>query len=311
MPTDKQLSCAYCGHGGDFTTHQVKEMMFGSGEHFDYASCSNCGSLQLKDIPANLSDYYPKDYYSFQSLVPSSPFRIFLKRIRYGLFKAGMPVQAPVFGDWMLEMKVPKHARIADVGCGNGQLLYEMYGAGFRHLEGYDPFIDQDKTINTHLSLFKKSVFEMEGSFDLIMMHHALEHMESPDQVLEHCYGKLNKGGWLLVRIPVSDAQVWKEEGVNWVQLDAPRHLSIPSVKGIQSMAKGLGFKVHKVVFDSSVFQFWGTELYKKGISLRDVHDPLYISLTSVQKMKEYQQKALLYNQKGIGDQACFYFYKR
>ncbi|MFC0262406.1 class I SAM-dependent methyltransferase [Fontibacter flavus] len=310
MPTDKRLSCSYCGHEGDFTIHHVKEMMFGSGEHFDYASCSVCGSLQLVDVPANLGDYYPKDYYSFQELVQSSPFKNFLKLIRYSLFRVGIPVQPPVFGDWMVEMQVPKHARIADVGCGNGQLLYEMYAAGFIHLEGYDPFIDREKTINPRLSLFKKSVFEMEGSFDLIMMHHALEHMESPDRVLEQCFGKLNKGGWLLVRIPVSDAQVWKDEGINWVQLDAPRHLTIPSVKGLTALAEGFGFKAHKVVFDSTVFQFWGTELYKGGVSLRDVQHPLYISLTSAQRMKEYQQKALLYNQKGIGDQACLYFYK-
>lgn len=310
MPTDKRLSCSYCGHEGDFTIHHVKEMMFGSGEHFDYVSCSRCGSLHLVDVPANLGDYYPKDYYSFQELVQSSQFKNFLKKIRYSLFTMGIPVQPPVFGDWMMEMQVPKQARIADVGCGNGQLLYEMYAAGFRQLEGYDPFIDQEKSINPYLSLYKKSVFEMEGSFDLIMMHHALEHMESPDQVLEQCFAKLNKKGWLLVRIPVSDAQVWKDEDVNWVQLDAPRHLTIPSVKGITALAKGLGFSVHKMVFDSTAFQFWGTELYKSGISLRDVQHPQYISLTSPQKMKEYQEKALLYNQKGIGDQACLYFYK-
>ena len=38
--------------------------MFGIGEEFTYDKCSCCSSLQLRDVPFNLSKYYPEGYYS-------------------------------------------------------------------------------------------------------------------------------------------------------------------------------------------------------------------------------------------------------
>jgi hypothetical protein len=40
-------------------------MMIGLGEAFDYLECPVCGSLQIAEIPADLSRYYPADYYSY------------------------------------------------------------------------------------------------------------------------------------------------------------------------------------------------------------------------------------------------------
>lgn len=42
----------------------VPEMMFGTGESFDYATCRACGSLYLDAIPEDLGRYYVENYYS-------------------------------------------------------------------------------------------------------------------------------------------------------------------------------------------------------------------------------------------------------
>jgi SAM-dependent methyltransferase len=308
MPTEKQPTCGYCSYRGIFKIHHVKEMMFGTGQIFDYAECLNCGSLQQLTIPENLSAFYPEDYYSFRELVPSSRLRNLLKTIRFYLFKWGFPFVKPLYGDWLKFTKVSKTSKIADVGCGNGQLLYELYASGFRNLEGYDPYIEKEVKINPNLSLFNKSVFEMKGKYDLIMMHHAFEHMVNFPKVMKKCFSLLNPGGYLLIRVPVTDAQVWKDEGVNWVQLDAPRHLSIPSTKGLMDLGRSVGFDTKKIVFDSTSFQFWGTELYKKGIPLREGEEKL--GSIFGHDIKKFHKKALLNNKKGIGDQACLYFYR-
>jgi predicted SAM-dependent methyltransferase len=309
MPIEIQHKCGYCEYHDQFSNHHVKEMMFGTGQIFDYAECPKCKSLQQFKIPENLGEYYPKDYYSFKGLVKSSPLKNFLKKLRFDLFLFGFPLIKPFYGDWLKYTKMSKNSRIADVGCGNGQLLYELYASGFRNLEGYDPYIENKVNINSHLKLFNKSVFEMEGKYDLIMMHHAFEHMINFPKVMKKCFSLLNAGGYLLIRVPVTNAQVWKEEGVNWVQLDAPRHLSIPSTKGMMNLAGTAGFDTRKIEFDSTAFQFWGTELYKRGIPLKE-GEPRLESIFG-NKLKEFQKKALLYNKKGIGDQASFYFYKR
>lgn len=273
------------------------------------AECNVCGSLRLLDAPENLAPYYPSDYYSFQELSLSGSFLKFLKRVRFRLFRSGLSFLSPIYGNWMLMTKAKLRSKIADMGCGNGQLLYEMHAAGFSNLKGFDPFLKEDIEIAPGLSLHKKSIFDIEEQFDLIMMHHSLEHMPDPEEVLEKCYSLLTPNGFLLVRIPVTDSQVWIEEGANWVQLDVPRHLHIPSCKGLKSLASKVGFQLKGLDFDSYEFQFWATSLNKKGVPLKNaVSDPR--AHFSKNEWKDFHKKSLLFNQKGIGDQACFYFQK-
>ncbi|MFT7204748.1 MAG: putative SAM-dependent methyltransferase, partial [Algoriphagus sp.] len=156
-------------------------------------------------------------------------------------------------------------------------------------------------------TLWKKSFEDSEGHFDLIMMHHAFEHMIDPRAILKLCFEKLNPGGKLLVRTPVTDAEVWKEKRELWVQLDAPRHFIIPSVKGFTNLASEIGLELEEVEFDSSAFQFWGTALYEQGELLNQA---LIKTIFGSKELKEMNKKALRYNQEGKGDQACFYLVK-
>lgn len=306
MPTDfSGKSCLFCG-GSSQRAFQARERMLGLGDQFTYLECQACGSLQISKVPNNLEIYYPKNYYSFQKLSQSNPFVRMLKRIRMWAFQS-FGIFSPIYGYWLQKLSIGKNARIADVGCGNGQLLYELYCGGFQNLEGYDPFMEKEIQVSPELTLFPREIEKVEGSFDLIMMHHAFEHMEDPNTTLKACWEKLTPGGKLLVRLPVADAQIWKEKGDLWVQLDAPRHLTIPTVKGLSLLAEEVGFILDELEFDSSAFQFWGTELYARGKKLNpELVDLFY----SEKELKEMHKKALRYNQEGKGDQACFYFSK-
>lgn len=282
--------------------------MFGIGGEFTYQDCGSCGSLQIAEIPEDLSPYYSDQYYSLQKLVYSPPLRNFLKQLRMRLFLAtGSKRFEPSFGYWLKKLKPKFTDRIADVGCGNGQLLYELSVSGFKNLRGFDPFIPKDQIISNSLSLLKKGIEEADEMFDVIMLHHSFEHMPDPDVILKACYNKLNPGGKLLIRTPVTNSQVWKEEGTFWVQLDAPRHLIIPSTQGFKKASEACGFQLEDVVFDSDGFQFWGTELYKMGIPL---NPELAKGKFSKETLDEFHKKALRYNQEGKGDQVCFYLTK-
>ena len=57
-------ACRICGNASDNRAHVAREMMFGTRERFDYVECARCGCLQIRDVPADLSPYYPADYYS-------------------------------------------------------------------------------------------------------------------------------------------------------------------------------------------------------------------------------------------------------
>jgi SAM-dependent methyltransferase len=307
MPIKSTSTCKFC-ESSELIFFNAQERMLGMGGIFKYAECTSCGSLQLDSIPQNLSDYYPSDYYSFAELQTSNFISRLLKTLRIRAYlDLGFNWIGPRYGYWLRKLRPGYSSRIADVGCGNGQLLYELYASGYSDLQGYDPFIEKDVHIASGLTLWKKKVEDSENSFDFIMMHHAFEHMEDPHEVLLSCYNQLNPGGKLLIRCPVADAQVWKESRDLWVQLDAPRHLIIPTVKGLQTKAEQVGFTLDEVEFDSSDFQFWGTEMYRRGEVLDEGKVSSFLTNEARQSIKE---KALRYNQEGKGDQACFYFRK-
>jgi len=307
MSIDSKKKCKFCG-SSDQKQHLAEERMFKKGGRFIYSECLSCGSLQLETIPSDLSPYYSSDYYSFLDLSYSSFFKRVVKSLRMkAYYKFGGRLFEPSYGYWLKKLKPNFSDRIADIGCGNGQLLYEFYASGFQHLYGFDPFIQKEKVISPSLTIWKKTIEESDLMFDLIMMHHSFEHMSDPFGILKACFEKLKPGGRLLIRTPVSDARVWKDDGVYWVQLDAPRHLIIPSLAGMEICAKKVGFILDQIEFDSNEFQFWGTELYKKYLPL----DQNLLKKNFVkEEIKAFKEKALRYNQEGEGDQVCFYLSK-
>ncbi|SFA74754.1 class I SAM-dependent methyltransferase [Algoriphagus aquimarinus] len=308
MPIDLPKSCKFCG-SSSLISFEGSERMFGMGGTFAYSECEGCKSIQLDEVPTDLSAYYSNsEYYSFLPLVQSSyPRRVF-KQIRMNLFlRTNATVFEPIYGYWLKKLAPDFHAKIADVGCGNGQLLYELYASGFTDLYGFDPFIEKDNVINSSLQLLKQRIEESDTSFDIIMMHHAFEHMENPTEILNACFDKLNPGGKLLIRTPVADAAVWKEKRELWVQLDAPRHLIIPTISGFEKISKAIGFNLDEVLFDSTAFQFWGTALYERGFAL---HQKSVNDVFSKEELVALDKKALRYNQEGKGDQVCFFLSK-
>mgnify|MGYP000995663100 CR=1 FL=1 len=308
MPIDSAYTCHYC-HSTQGTIFLATERMLGLGGEFRYASCTSCGSIQLLTIPEDLGPYYPRDYYSFGLLQPSGLLRNLLKKIRIRTFLAtGWKFFLPPFGGYWLKKLHSKFTdRIADVGCGNGQLLYELHVSGFKDLHGFDPFLENESRLGAGLQLWKKELEQTDLYFDVLMMHHSFEHMADPQQVFKTCFERLNPGGRLLVRCPVADAAVWKEKQSLWVQLDAPRHMSIPSTQGFLAAAQRSGFEVQEIIFDSTSFQFWGTALYEQGEKL---DSGKFSTLFSEKQLVEWEQKAIQYNQEGVGDQACFFCVK-
>ncbi|WP_134199098.1 class I SAM-dependent methyltransferase [uncultured Algoriphagus sp.] len=297
--------CHFC-NSESLRDFQAEEKMLGLGEQFTYQECQDCQSLQIKSVPSDISAFYKSDtYYSFSSLVTSSSLKNFLKKVRMWLFlKTGASAFSPSYGYWLRELNPAYSDRIVDIGCGSGQLLYELWASGFENLTGVDPFLDSSKDLEPGLSLIKGGLEDLPGEFDIMLMHHAFEHMAEPKKTLETCRQKLKKDGRLLIRTPLAGSSAWEEFGDNWVQLDAPRHLNIPSLEGFKKLVNDQGLKLEKILFDSTAFQFWGSILYQRGIKLAGTNCEAHFSSN---ELREFQKKALRYNQEGKGDQVCFY----
>jgi len=305
------LICKVCANKNNNRVFQIKEMMFGTRDKFDYFECSNCGCIQIKEVPKNISKYYPNNYYSFKSRSKmsylSDGIRIVIRMIIFGvlphfLFKQGT-------SSWIKKAKINFDSKILDVGSGSGDLLKNFSARGFKNLVGIDPYIKKD-IFYPSVKIFKKDLSSLKGKYDFIMLHHSLEHMDDPNQVFADIYRLLKPKGKALIRIPLASSLAWEKYQTNWVQLDAPRHLFIHTPKSIKVLSKKSKLTLFDIIYDSFDFQFWGSEQYQKGIPLNSKKsynkNPL-ASIFSRKDIKRFRKKAKILNQEKRGDQAAFW----
>src|SRR5690606_19248090 len=139
------------------------------------------------------------------------------------------------------------------------------------------------------------------GTRDLVMFNHSLEHVPDPQAMLETARRMLRPGGRILVRLPVADCEAWDRYGTEWIQIDAPRHLFIPSRRGMGMLAERAGLRVEAVLDDSTEIQFLGSELYRQ----RRRYDELQ-SRYGWDVRRRMRREARLLNARGRGDQAGF-----
>lgn len=305
MSVERNKVCLGCGNDKDNSIFLAYEKMLGLGVAFKYLNCSACKSIQISDIPENIDEYYPENYYAFGNLIESKGLRNQFKKIRKILFDWKLwHFSYPEYYNWLKPLSILRDSAIADIGCGNGQLLYELSCTGYTNLHGFDPYLK--KEMSTHgLNLQRKDVMEVSGQFDLIMLHHSFEHMVNPLESMKRLGQLLKPEGQLLIRVPVTDAEVWEKEGINWFQLDAPRHFFIPSRLAMRILGEKAGLKLNLVVFDSNENQFAITNLYKDGKSMKEYNSK---NLEVKKSKKNWKLKADILNKTGKGDQACFYF---
>lgn len=72
-------------------------------------------------------------------------------------------------------------------------------------------------------------------------------------------------------------------------------------------------FAVEQLIYDSTAFQFWGSEQYRQDIPLRDAKSfatTRDTSLFSDLQMQGYHDAAKRLNEERDGDQGCFIFRK-
>lgn len=317
----ENFECRICGNNSCKSYH-IREMMFGTNDQFLYWECENCGCLQIDRYIENIEKYYPENYYSFKSddlnsyqtngfleyikikiliynrLVFNNTLKYIFTRLRSSNYQ---------FLNLSMRIKAKPYSKILDVGCGNGQFLYELYKLGFSKLKGVDKYIPESFTLFKKIEVLKKDLTEINDKFNIITMHHSFEHMQSQLEVLKNAYKLLYSNGVLILRIPIKN-EAWKIYKENWVQIDAPRHYYIHTVESIKLLAENAGFRIETIEFDSTSFQFWGSEQYRQNIPLRgdkrSYAETKSEKLFSAQQIADWENESKELNRLGKGDQA-------
>lgn len=229
-------------------------------ESFEYCVCSQCHSLSICEIPENLGAYY-ENYYSFGSVGNRDSW--LKKRAKRNVLQGSHPLWACALQDpadlgllALARCKLPPTASILDVGCGTGQLVFDLHEAGFKNVYGIDPFVEGDLFYPNGSRVFKRTLYEETETWDCVMLHHVFEHMERPDLVLQRVRHLLKPGGIALIRVPNADSYAYRKYREHWYGIQAPIHFFLPSIQGMQTLARQAGLSIQKIEGENLV-EFW------------------------------------------------------
>ena len=223
-PTQPDTACPACHSAASRPyLRGVRDWYHGVEGEWDLIECVDCGLTYLSPFIAesHIAECYPKDYNPLDS-GRAHPLVRFLKALTilpYTL-RFGQPGYSPrSFGQ----------GDFLDIGCGAGLNIHEMSGLGWR-CTGVDisaPAIEYARKNNPDAEFHVGLASDMapDERFDLIAMHHVLEHLHRPRQALAACHGLLRPGGRLVVNVPNIGSLEARLFGRRWKGLDIPRHL--------------------------------------------------------------------------------------
>jgi len=297
--------------------------MFGFRDEFNYFECSKCGCLQISDIPKDMEKYYPSNYHPSQQRASDNFIKRFarIRRDRYALFNIGLigKLLSKRYSNVVLQTiakaGVNCESRILDVGCGSGGLLYSLKDLGVKNLVGIDPYTRHEVT-KGDMKILRATIHDLSPSqeFNLVIFNHSFEHIPDQLETLLKVSVMLSENGVCFIRMPIKTEHIWNRYNVDWVQIDAPRHFFIHTVKSFDYLSKEAGLAIEDITFDSTSFQFWGSEQYKRDIPLRAENS--YVvnpgnSIFTAKQIAEYEQMAKELNRIKQGDQAAFYLTRK
>ena len=306
--------CKICGNNTDNEIYIVQERMINRGDSFHYLYCAKCKTLQLNDKVRNMALFYPTNYEPFQKKIKSNHMPLWMKGIYvYIMSRISLPELIKLFYRRfgtsgvaeLYKTAVDRKYKVLDVGAGNGTFGKQLKELGFNYVKCVDLYCS--KPLYDDIDFLNGDIFDVDGKFDFITLHHSFEHMDEPCKILAKVHDLLSDDGLCLIRIPVSNSTAWEEFHENWYQIDAPRHLYLYSTEAMNLLCDRAGLIIERVIFDSNPDQFYISRAYRDtNNSLSEIKNKSGIALSV-----KYLHKAFHANRTDKGDQACFYIRKK
>lgn len=317
MSNNEELTCMICGNDKNNVQYEVGEMMFGTGEKFNYFQCSECACLQIEKVPENIGKYYPSGYYSFNTVPAVEKIKMLQSSYQFSgrgvagrLISKIIPGGKKVIYDFLSKElskgSISFDSSILDVGTGNGELLNMFASLGFKNLCGIDPYMSEDRVRDNGVRLLKQQLTELDGKYDIIMFNHSFEHIYEQTETMKALSNLLTEKGVCIIRMPLVSSYAWEHYGVNWCHIEAPRHFFLHSVKSMEILCRDHGFEITDTIWDSSESQFIGSERHIAGKGLLQFPHTIIYRLIHFNKIRGYRKKARELNRQKRGDQACF-----
>ncbi len=148
-------------------------------------------------------------------------------------------------------MKHIKPVRWLDVGTGHGHFcIYAktlLKATTFDGLDMSDSVIDAKQrgwVDAAYQGLFPKVADEIVGKYDVISMHHYLEHCIDPKMEIRSAYKVLKKNGYFLIEVPNPKSKFGSLLKQYWMPWFQPQHLNLISLNNMKVELEKNGFEV-------------------------------------------------------------------
>lgn len=244
------MKCPICYKNAVFFKIVIGNVHFPKDKNkYHLFKCKDCEHIFRKNL-LNKS-IYNENYYSYRA--SQSAF----KSIVFPLFKNQ---RIPIIN---LLWKIVQHTtryqncpyvsrgNVLDVGGGDGFVLnlYKSLGNNTYNVEIDKQVIKKSKE-NGHKTF--NDIRKIRNiKFDLIRINHVLEHIESPQQMIEECRKRMKKNGLLVIGIPNIRAISFALFGDNFEQLSFPDHRHFFSEASLKIVLKKfrrirLAYPLHK-----------------------------------------------------------------
>ncbi|MCI0420186.1 MAG: class I SAM-dependent methyltransferase [Acidobacteria bacterium] len=200
------------------------------------ARCQDCGSASTNPVPSSaaLDEGYSQTYYGPENV----KFVTALERVV----------------TWETERRarsihdcLQPRSRILEIGCGRGLLLKSLSQLGHecQGIERSELAAARCRKI-AGIQIYTQEVRAcgfQDGSFDLVVLWHVLEHLDAPGETLDETARILKPGGLLILEVPNLSSFQARLSGRHWFHLDLDRHLYHFTRQGLHQLLAKTGFQ--------------------------------------------------------------------
>jgi 2-polyprenyl-3-methyl-5-hydroxy-6-metoxy-1,4-benzoquinol methylase len=282
------VACTGCGARNDTVLFEGREHEYTTTTDawFPVVRCQECGLVRLNPRPAveELDRIYPAEYYAYHLVSDTGPAPRLspggvgerIKALRYQRrFRALLDRAAPGTGT----------VRVLDVGCADGRLLtWYRDAAPTRTVETYGIDISEAAVAQAkkhgHEAVagrFETDTSLPDGSFDLIVASHVIEHVADPIAFAQRAARLLKPGGVFMFATPNVDSADVRRFGRFWGGWHFPRHWTMYDATTAGHLADRVGLVVEQVSYEvNPVFWNWTCHAWLTERRGREVADRVF-----------------------------------
>ncbi|MFZ1061291.1 MAG: class I SAM-dependent methyltransferase [Candidatus Rokuibacteriota bacterium] len=224
---------------------------------FVYRRCYACRSVYQdpRVVSEDLPLCYPEQYYTHETPLdplpaPASRLRQWLRREVIGWLEDD-PIPRVLEMILAMRLRPPSLGatpRALDVGCGRGEVLRLLARKGFEaHGIEWDARAAEIARRETGRPVdvgdFRTGLLP-KAAFDLVLLHHVLEHLDAPRSALARAAELISPAGVVLLVWPNPRSLGARLFGANWFHWDPPRHLVLPTASALAQAAREVGLRV-------------------------------------------------------------------